>query len=130
MNDQKICTKCKAVFQGYGNTLCDGCCPPDQIFNPPNPMTTKTEEAKIVEAVVPTIEQLQLGEVTFETAMAKIEEALATYKASILSECEKCVPPPIDTRILHECQCGNPIVCTGHNDCRTQTLQAINSLKV
>lgn len=96
----------------------------------------KTEEAKIVELTEQIVilyanhsgrESDNRGQFRKEVE-EKLTQALATYKASILSECEKCVPE----QELLPTQCSDTTFAfgRGHNSCRTQTLQAINSLKV
>lgn len=110
-------------------------------------MSIKTEEAKIVDKRNPYVLQMYAiahyptkfhpdYDLVLRAVDAErlLNEALATYKVSILAECEKCVPeekPNIPIAPGVGCSgCNKSGQVVGHNSCRTQTLQAINSLKV
>lgn len=110
-------------------------------------MSIKTEEAKIVEELAHNIHGCFASayaineKVNPEWLKNTLTQALATYKVSILAECEKCVPEEIDVveHTKQMCMSGNTNKSNrrmarnrdfGFNKCRTQTLRAINSLKV
>ncbi len=94
-------------------------------------MSIKTEEAKIVEAAMKRFENESL-QFPHEFVKTVLTQALATYKASILSECEKCVPEEVPKFAVNDDDEAKTIqadFAEGFRRCRTQTLQAINSLK-
>ncbi len=104
-------------------------------------MSSKTEEAKIVDDLVQAMYAFNLNISSTEQTQflaemeGKLTQALATYKASVISECEKCVPAETDKDYWNNKEgfwvdCCGEGEASGWNDCRTQTLQAINSLKV
>lgn len=95
-------------------------------------MSTKTEETKIVESFDKRwpIIVTELGDdhpyLKLRDIRTWLTQALATYKASILAECVKCVPE-LEVPKGHEDQAELGRI-VGINDCRTQTLQAIRNL--
>ena len=95
-------------------------------------MSIKTEEAKIVEQLE-TLEGNDYQTDYYPVSKDWLTQALATYKASILSECEKAInSAEVKGNRVGAFALGDKVLEFANElltEFKTQTLQAITSLK-